>query len=93
MAPNVIKEIAQIPLPPTTTAQEDLVLESYRKVTLIWEVTQASIAIAVVLTTMVGGIYSMMARTEFPLIIGVAFGAVIGYYFAKPGNGNGNGKK
>lgn len=74
---------SQESMPPTTTAQEDETTKGQRRINLIWEWTQATIAIVVVMSTMVAGIYSGVKHTEFPLIIGVAFGTIIGFYFAR----------
>lgn len=84
-------------LPARTTFQEDLTTASQRKVNLIWEYTQAVIALLVVGTTMVAGVYSMVVPTvtigagvasvqvpmQIPTIIGVAFGMVTGFYFSR----------
>jgi hypothetical protein len=84
-------------LPARTTFQEDLTTAGQRKVNLIWEYTQACIAVMVVITTMVAGIYSMFRPTvtvgaglnviqvpmQIPTIIGVAFGMVTGFYFSR----------
>lgn len=71
------------PLHPTTTVQEDLTVAGQRRINLIWEYTQSAIAVVVVTTTMASGIYSMLTNTILPTIISVAFGTVIGYYFAR----------
>lgn len=84
-------------LPARTTYQEDMTTAGQRRINLIWEYTQAVIALLVVLTTMIAGIYSMarptvtigvgLAMTQLPVqiptIIGVAFGMVTGFYFSR----------
>lgn len=78
----------QPPLDPTTTAQEDLTTAGQRRINLIWEYTQAMIALIVVATTM-----SVSALTAYyqnrgmegqvPNLIAVAFGTVVGFYFSR----------
>jgi hypothetical protein len=69
-------------LTPTTTVQEDITTAGQRKVNLIWEYTQAVIAIAVVFSTMVAGI-AFHASGQIPTIFSVAFGTVVGFYFSR----------
>ena len=75
----------QASLPPTTTHQEDIVTAGQRKVNLIWEFTQAIIAISVVATTMfvAGYAYIVQGNTDVPNLIAVAFGTIVGFYFAR----------
>jgi len=84
-------------LPAQTTFQEDLTFAGQRRVNLIWEYTQAIIALLVVVATMICGGYSMFVPTitigigpnatqiptQIPTIIGVAFGMVTGFYFSR----------
>ena len=73
-------------LDPTTTLQEDLVTAGQRRINLIWEWTQAIIAVAVVLTTMVVGAYIALKGSpeqQTPTILSVAFGTIVGFYFAR----------
>ncbi len=84
-------------IPAKTTFQEDLTFAGQRRVNLIWEYTQAIIALLVVLATMLCGAYSMFKPTttlgigpnatqiptQIPTIIGVAFGMVTGFYFSR----------
>jgi hypothetical protein len=68
----------------TTTFQEDLTTAGQRKVNLIWEYTQACIAIVVVITTMISGIYGQINTTnQVPNLISVAFGMITGFYFSR----------
>ena len=74
------------PIPPTTTKQQDLTLEGQRKVNLIWEYTQAFIAICVVVSTMIAGVACAMngkGEQQVPTILSVAFGTVVGFYFSR----------
>lgn len=84
-------------LPARTTFQQDLTTAGQRRVNLIWEYTQAVIALLVVLTTMIAGLYTMFQPTvavgiganlvqmptTIPTVIGVAFGMVTGFYFSR----------
>lgn len=70
-------------LPAKTTFQEDLTFAGQRKVNLIWEYTQAIIALLVMLATMTCGIIGMMYDIQIPTIISVAFGTITGFYFSR----------
>lgn len=65
-------------LAPTTTEQEDIVAEGQRRVNLIWEFTQASIAVMVTLAVIGTAI---MEVDNVPIIN--AFFLVIGFYFSR----------
>jgi hypothetical protein len=66
------------PLPPDTTAQQDITTAGQRRVNLIWEGTQAGIAIVVTLAL----IYCKITRTPAEEII-YAFFLIIGFYFSR----------
>jgi len=72
-------------LPPTTTSQQDMTTAGQRKVNLIWEYTQAFIALTVVICTMGAGVHSAFTQSEkqLPTIMSVAFGTVVGFYFSR----------
>lgn len=67
---------------PTTTTQQDLTTAGQRKVNLIWEYTQAFIAIVVVLATMTKAV-TIQTGEQIPTILSVAFGTVVGFYFSR----------
>ena len=69
--------------PAVTTFQEDLTTAGQRRVNLIWERTQAAIALMVAFFTMAAGLYSMASEKPIPTIIAVAFGTVTGFYFSR----------
>ncbi len=73
------------PLPPNTTIQQDLTTAGQRKVNLIWEYTQAVIALIVVSTTMFTGMRAawIQSKEQLPTIMSVAFGTVVGFYFSR----------
>lgn len=89
-------------LPPDTTEQEDVVTAGQRRINIIWEKTQAIIAILVCLSTMAVGFIVVLAQVYYgrpdmqvPTIFAVAFGTVIGFYFARTNHQSigGEGKK
>jgi hypothetical protein len=73
------------PIPATTTAQQDLTTAGQRRVNLIWEYTQAVIALVVVISTMASGLWQSMhpSNEQLPTIMSVAFGTVVGFYFSR----------
>ncbi len=84
--PEILSHIPGIsPLAPTTTAQEDLTTSGQRQINLLWERTQAIIALVVVMSTMAAGLFSAFTTSErqVPTIMSVAFGTVIGFYFSR----------
>lgn len=73
-------------LKPTTTTEQDITTASQRRINLIWEVTQAAVAIMVVLANMVVGVYHGIdgrSAHEFPTILSSSLFLVIGFYFAR----------
>jgi hypothetical protein len=79
------------PLPPNTTHQDDLVIAGQRKINLIWEVTQAVIAVTVVLSNMIVGTYQGLHGVSgfvMPPILSNSLFLVIGFYFARTNHTN-----
>jgi hypothetical protein len=75
-------QTANLPRPSDTTAQQDLTTEGQRRVNLIWEHTQSVIALVVVASAMVAGVYqAFKIPGQIPTILSVAFGTVVGFYF------------
>lgn len=74
-----------ITMPPTTTEQEDITTAGQRKVNLIWEFTQAFIAISVVLANMIAGVYYALygINENIPAVLSSALFLVIGFYFSR----------
>lgn len=74
-----------IPLMPTTTEQEDLVVAGQRRVNLIWEFTQAFIAIVVVLSNMIAAIYNVFLgkNIDVPVLLSSSLFLIIGFYFSR----------
>jgi len=77
------------PLTPTTTHQEDLTTAGQRKINLIWEVTQAIIAILVTAANVSVGVYEGIVVTTggaappFPVILSSSFFLIVGFYFSR----------
>jgi hypothetical protein len=74
-------------MPSTTTFQEDLITAGQRRINLIWEWTQAAIALIVVLANMIVGVSNGMVSTdkrpEYPVILSSALFLVVGFYFSR----------
>jgi hypothetical protein len=73
-------------LPATTTAQEDLTTHGQRKINLIWEYTQAVIALAVVIANLVVAVYQgvvLQSTAEFPGILSNTLFLIVGFYFSR----------
>lgn len=96
--PVIIDRRSEMPTPPTvqsqrndpsqparTTFQEDLTVAGQRKVNLIWEYTQAIIALAVVIASVI--VASWLAiigkSNDFPVILTSLVMLVIGFYFSR----------
>lgn len=71
---------------PTTTAQEDLTTAGQRKVNLIWEFTQAGLAMVVVMSNVSVALYMVTERipfTEYPPILSHSLFLIVGAYFSR----------
>lgn len=68
----------KLSLPPTTTAQEDIVTAGQRQINYIWELTQAGIAVAVTL----GMIFVPLAGVQNDTLEN-AFFLIVGFYFSR----------
>lgn len=77
---------SQQSLPPRTTVQQDMTLAGQRRINLIWEYTQAVIALVVVMAMI--GVCVVVAvagrlETSVPASLAAAFGMVTGFYFGR----------
>lgn len=72
-----------VSLPPNTTEQEDLTFAGQRRINLIWEVTQATIAVAVTLAL----IFLSAVKTSAPELNN-AFFLIVGFYFGRSNHSN-----
>ena len=72
-------------LPATTTNQQDMVVAGQRKINMIWEVTQAFIAIIIVLANMIVGTYQGLQGANFimPPILSNSMFLVVDFYFSR----------
>lgn len=70
---------------PKTTVQEDLTTAGQRRVNLIWEYTQAIIAISVVMANMGAALYNTLQGKpgEVSMILSSALFLVVGFYFSR----------
>ena len=81
-----MSELEHASVAPTTTVQEDLTTAGQRRINVIWEMTQAAIAITVVVANMIVGAAQGlgMARNEtYPTILSSALFLVVGFYFSR----------
>lgn len=73
--------------PATTTFQEDLTTAGQRKVNLIWEYTQATVALMVVFANMVVSVVQGMSKDvsigEHPVVLSSALFLIVGFYFSR----------
>lgn len=65
-------------LSPTTTAQEDITTAGQRRINIIWEYTQAAIAISITLAVIFCAITKTMNEQ-----LSNAFFLIIGFYFSR----------
>ena len=72
-------------LPPTTTFQADLTTAGQRKVNLIWEYTQALVAIAVVAANIIVWVVASVKNSPNMIPEGLtnALFLVVGFYFSR----------
>lgn len=87
VAPLPTPESPHPPLPATTTFQEDQTTSGQRRINLIWEFTQAAIAIIFVLAnTIVGvaqGLSLVPASQGIPPLLSNALFLIVGFYFSR----------
>lgn len=77
-APQTVSRAEGLVASPTTTAEQDLVTQGQRRINLIWEATQAVIAI----TVTGANIYAALAGKE-SILLGNAFTLIIAIYFVR----------
>lgn len=82
-APAPLVPVAVVPLAPTTTEQQDLTFAGQRRINLIWECTQASIAVIVTLAL----VYLSIVKTSAPELNN-AFFLIVGFYFGRSNHSN-----
>jgi len=71
-------QVNQMPLPPTTTAQQDAVTLGQRRINMIWESTQAMIALSVT-----GAVVFCAIKAITSEVLTNAFFLVIGFYYSR----------
>ena len=63
---------------PTTTIQQDLTVAGQRRINLIWEYTQATVAVLITLAVIVCAIFKITSPE-----ITNAFFLIVGFYFSR----------
>lgn len=72
------------PLSPNTTKEEDITTAGQRRINIMWERTQSTIALFVVFVSLsVGAYLAVMTGKEVPTLFSLTLGTVIGFYFAR----------
>lgn len=73
-----------------TLQQRCLINAGQRRVNLIWECTQAFIAVIVVLANMVAGIFNVLHQTpeDPPMILSSSLFLIVGFYFSRTNGTN-----
>jgi hypothetical protein len=72
-------------IPPTTTVQQDLTTAGQRKVNLIWEYTQAFVAVIVVAVNLAVEAHAAFTKTvdAIPPTLSNAMFLIVGFYFSR----------
>jgi hypothetical protein len=90
VVPGVQLQTGDPSVPARTTFQEDLVTAGQRRINLIWEITQAIIAMMVVLASMIIGVYDGVHKVQlleqpptFPVILSSSLFLIVGFYFSR----------
>lgn len=85
-----IPPLVSIPLPAQTTQQQDLTTAGQRRINVIWEYTQAYIAVFVITLALVADAYVAVRGVEIGtnqlaalMQLNVMSGLVIGFYFSR----------
>jgi hypothetical protein len=86
--PNSIAPVSQPSVAPTTTLQQDKTLSGQRQVNIIWELTQAVIAIVITIGVVVVSVHNGLTAkgdiiSEFPATLSNAFFLIVGFYFSR----------
>lgn len=71
------------PVQPNTTLQQDLTTAGQRRINLIWEYTQAAIALTVVIVSMTAAVAAMWQGKEVSAFLSFVCGNIIGFYFSR----------
>ncbi len=70
--------VNQPPLPPTTTAQQDVVTAGQRRINLIWEVTQSLISLIITVAVVYCAVKTITSE-----VLTNAFFLIVGFYFSR----------
>jgi hypothetical protein len=87
---DTLESHSQQSLPPTTTRQDDITKAGQRKVNLVWEYTQAAIALFVVVANLIVGVWFGLTAhqhpvpsVEFPPVLSNTMFLIVGFYFSR----------
>ena len=80
-----VKRRADQPVAAKTTAQEDLTTAGQRRVNLIWEITQSTIALMIVAANITAALINVWRglALDVPLILSSSLFMVLGFYLAR----------
>ncbi len=72
-------------IPPTTTEQQNLTVAGQRRINLIWEYTQAMVALIVVLANVTAWVVASLTKKSSPIPEGMqnALFLIVGFYFSR----------
>jgi hypothetical protein len=70
-------------IPAKTTYQQDLTTAGQRQINLIWERTQAVIAVSVVAISLIAAVVAMIYGKEVSAFLSFICGNIIGFYFSR----------
>lgn len=73
-----LDKVPQPSMPPKTTEQEDITLAGQRRINLIWEYTQAAVAVSVTFAI----IYTAIMKIDSVTLTN-AFFLIIGFYYSR----------
>jgi len=76
--PTPIKTASGMSLPPTTTEQQDMVTAGQRRVNILWEITQSTIAVSITMAI----IYTAISEIDSQVLTS-AFFLIIGFYYSR----------
>lgn len=69
---------AQQPLTPTTTIEQDLTVAGQRRINLVWELTQAGVALTITIAVILCALFKLTSPE-----ITNAFFLIVGFYFSR----------
>ena len=83
LAPQKSKLSTRTEMPPTTTAEQDLHSASQRRINVIWELTQAVIAVSIVIANVLSAFFGTPTDAAATTTMTNAMFMVLGFYFGR----------